>query len=880
MSRKKIALFIVVFLAVPVAALAGIFLLIQSPLAVNALAAFIEPVTGISLHVDDISLNRHLDASVNGLHIRTVKANGFAMTLAKADINTDVGPGLYVEVEKILLTGPKFTFHMKNDKTDPFAVLKKIPPVRLLEVKNGQLELKSDLSVYSLPGLDLTIRDFEPDGGGKLNGKSQFNIRSKGVAGKGILVMTLDVSRFSPQPSGSGSFHLSFDSGSFGDMKLDDMKMTTGLTLDDSVISLDGAKASILSLSHGEGSEGIIIRDTQTQFNGSYNQKTSAFALTSLDGSGAGIGLLKGRASGTLTPLTWGLSLHASSLDLAQVFGLVRPLLPETYRDWTFKGNGGLEVESEGWTADGSTAWNASVIANLSEGSFASADSSKAGEQITGRIELRLGSPDKGRKGSFNVTMEGRDGEFLWDEYYQNFQGKSVSVVSQGTFAQNPFSLSSAGTLDLFQTGDYRFSADKSDDHSVFSLDAKGIACQRLFNILMRNYVNQNYPTMHDMTLDGELDLTVTASISQQQQMIEGNFALRDGELRSLSNRLMLTGLNISLPYDLALKGTPSLAPSSTTKEGFVAFNMFEKGDTRIDKFETPVVLSGNRLLMPDPIDFVLFGGEVRLTGFRVENLLSPEMRVVTGMTVKQLSLGDLIVQASSILLPGTIDGEFSSIVFHDGQWSTQGKVVAQIFNGRVAIENLFAGRLFSSSRFFGADAVFDGIDLEAVTEKIKVGQMTGLIKGSLKNFMMEYGQPARFDLVITSDKSSKVAQQISVDAINNLSIISTGSGAVSAILSTGVNRFFKEYPYRDIGIRCSLADDIFSLRGLIHDGGIEYLVRKTWLRGIDIVNQNPDNSISFKDMAERVERIFQPRPESKNVSQRHSRAIVISKTT
>jgi hypothetical protein len=56
-------------------------------------------------------------------------------------------------------------------------------------------------------------------------------------------------------------------------------------------------------------------------------------------------------------------------------------------------------------------------------------------------------------------------------------------------------------------------------------------------------------------------------------------------------------------------------------------------------------------------------------------------------------------------------------------------------------------------------------------------------------------------------------------------------------------------------------------LRGLIHDAGNEYLVRKAWLRGIDIINQNPDNSISFKDMAERVGRIFEPRPESKKVS-------------
>lgn len=143
---------------------------------------------------------------------------------------------------------------------------------------------------------------------------------------------------------------------------------------------------------------------------------------------------------------------------------------------------------------------------------------------------------------------------------------------------------------------------------------------------------------------------------------------------------------------------------------------------------------------------------------------------------------------------------------------------------------------------------------------------MTGLIKGSLKNFSMEYGQPSSFDLVIETDTSRSVPKLISVDAINNLSIVSTGSGAISAILSSGVNQFFKDYPYSQIGMRCTLKDDIFKLRGLVHDSGKEYLVRKALFRGVDIVNQNPDNYISFKDMAERMSRITKSQKETKNV--------------
>jgi len=870
MNKKRIVIIIVILvLAVPIMALVGVFALLHSPRVVNALAASVQPLTGVYLHVDDISLNHHLDGHVSGLQVRAIKENSFAISLARAEINGNVGHGLKVEVEKIVLTGPKFTFHLKNEKseTDPFAVLRKIPPVHLLVIKNGQLELKSDSSVYSMPGMDVTIRNFEPEGGGKLNGKSRFHISSKGMVAQGMFEAALDVSRFSPRPSGSGSFRLFLDKGFFGGIKLDSVALTSGLKLNGDVLSLDGAKATIRSLSREEGSRQITVKELQAQFNVSYDQKTSGFALTSFEGSGAGIGLLTGRASGAVKPLVWDASLRASSLDLAQIFGLVKPLLPENYRDWTFKGRGGLEVESQGKTTDNAVIWVAKAILDLSEGGFASADSSKAGERITGRIELKLGSLEKGRKDSFNITMEGGDGELLWGAYYQDFKGEKVRFASQGTFTQNPFSLSFSGTCDLFQTGDYTFSADMLRNRTLLSLNAKGISLRRLFGVLMQNYINQNYPNLQDLGIEGESDLKLTALISQQQKMIEGDLTLRGGAIHSPSNRLTLTGLNIALPYDLALAGNPAPSSSASVRQGSVAFDMFEKDNIRISKIETLIVLSGNRFIMPDPIGVPIFGGEVRLAGFRVENLLRPEMRVETGMAIKHLNLEELIGQAVPLPLTGIIDGDFSSIVFQDGKWTTSGGLVAQVFGGRVTIENLFAGRLFSSSRFFGADAGFDNIDLEAVTASIKVGRMTGLIKGSLKNFTMEYGQPSRFDLVITSDSSRKVPQRISVDAIKNLSIISTGSGGISAILSSGLNRFFKDYPYSRIGIRCNLTDDIFSLRGLIHDAGNEYLVRKAWFRGIDIVNQNPDNSISFRDMSERVGRIYRSRAETKNGS-------------
>ncbi|MDX9745712.1 MAG: hypothetical protein WCX84_07395 [Syntrophales bacterium] len=863
--RKKIALWIIALLLAPAIPVAGVLALAQSPRAVNHIAAFIQPLTGVFLRVDDVSLKRNLELHLKGLRMRTIAEDGFDVSVSRATVQGGLGPGLDLKIEKILLTAPEFTFQIGGDgpEADPFALLRRMPPVRLLKVQDGRLTLKSPSAVYTMPGMNMTIRDFDPEGGGKLDANLRFHFADGDSAARGALSATLDMTAFSPGPAGAGSLRAVLATGVRGDLQVDDVTLETGFALDGHIFSFTGTRAAVGGLAWRRGADTTTLKGLKARLNGSFNGKTSGFTLASLDMSGAGIGSLTGRVSGTLAPPGWNLSLQAASLDLAEVLALAGPLLPEPYGEWTFKGKGRVAVESQGRHLDGATVWQARAVVDLDGGGFASPDSSKAGERITGKIELNLGSPDKASQGRFNAAMSCDDGEVLWGPYYQDFHGESVKVVSRGAFTQNPFSLSSSGTFDLFQTGDYTFSTNLSPGQTRFSLDGANISCPRLFAVLLRNHVEQHYPDLRDLTWEGESDLKLALSISPREKRLEGHFTLRDGALRSPLNDLLLTGLNISLPYDLALGDSVKPHPPDLERKGSLSFDAFQKNTLRISRFGTPVILSGNRMIMPDPIDLPLFGGHVRLAGLRVENLLLPDTRADTGVTIRELPMEALSGPGSPIPLAGIIDGDLPAVSYRHGEWRATGKVIARIFGGRITVENLFGGRLFAPSRFFGADVTLDQIDLEEVTATIRLGRMTGLIKGTLSGFTMEYGQPSRFDLVMQTDRSRKVPQKISVDAINSLSIISTGSGAMSAILSGGVNRFFKSYPYREIGFRCTLADDVFTLRGLIHQGGTEYLVRRSPFRGIDIINQNPDNSISFKDMSERVGRLFHTRPDT-----------------
>ena len=66
----------------------------------------------------------------------------------------------------------------------------------------------------------------------------------------------------------------------------------------------------------------------------------------------------------------------------------------------------------------------------------------------------------------------------------------------------------------------------------------------------------------------------------------------------------------------------------------------------------------------------------------------------------------------------------------------------------------------------------------------------------------------------------------------------------------------FKEFSYNKIGVKASLENDVFRVNGTNRKGGKEYLVERGRFSGVNIVNQNPDNRIRFKDMVKRIKRV------------------------
>ncbi len=165
--------------------------------------------------------------------------------------------------------------------------------------------------------------------------------------------------------------------------------------------------------------------------------------------------------------------------------------------------------------------------------------------------------------------------------------------------------------------------------------------------------------------------------------------------------------------------------------------------------------------------------------------------------------------------------------------------------------------RPFSEARTISLNVDLLDLDLKRLTDEVPFGEVTGIVRGEVRDLVLSHGQPERFELRIESVPRRGVPQTFSLKAVDNLTVLSSGEQA-SAGTSQFWMRFIRGFRYERLGIVSTLRNDTFTLNGTIRENGVEYLVKKPALFGISVVNRMPDKVISFKEMTSRLRRVGQ----------------------
>lgn len=863
MTKKRYALTIVVLLVV---FLAGLFLLSRTPLLIHSAGKISRHLFGYELTADSFVVSALMKAELTGFTVSDMRNGNLLFTSSRVSVESRPGPAIRGEVEKIVLKDPKIRIRLgdKKQTESDLSFIKKIPPVHLLVMENGEFTIyfKGSEGTIALKGINLSVKEFSPERGGTMVFKGSVVIDRPGgskVSATGTCRGQINMTGIFPDMLGKGTIEIDLDAHS-GDIALSGARLVIPVLFEKGRVIVSNAALGIGEARFTKDGQSAQIKNPQVNLNATYDTGSKRFAADNLRIGMPGIGIVRGGARVTLVgSMPWSATLDAGELNFSGLFSMARSLLTsEEARKWSVQGTGSLKVQMEGMLSGKSPSLAGRANIEMKKGGFSSPDGTKAAQGINGSVILNFSLPRGEKDGAINISSVVSSGEYLWGKFYKDmtkeaskFSSKADVTISERSGPRFK------GTCDLFNTGRYSYSGSFDTGQWDFRVTAQDIPLKRVVSLFLSDYLAQTSAALKGIEVDGKLDTELSVASVQKGYAALGNIKLEKTSLKLPGVSLGITGIDVNLPFDLVPAGT-NTAVRENPPLGMIEIAGLTKGDYSLEGLKVPIIAFGSDVTATGVISIPFYDGTIRIRNLKVNDALGTSPKISFASSVSGVNVPRLLNELTGLSFPGSVKARFPDISYQDGQLTTQGRVVIDIFGGKIEAADFYVKDLFAPSRRIGGSILFQDIDLGKVTETIKVGKITGLVEGFVKDLEIEYGQLSRFVFEMDTAKKGGGSRKVSVDAIENISILGTGTGGIGAVLKSGINKFFKEYPYSRIGIRCTLENDIFNIRGKIREGGKEYLIRRAFLRGIDVVNMDPQNMVSFKDMQERIGRVFQ----------------------
>jgi hypothetical protein len=376
-----------------------------------------------------------------------------------------------------------------------------------------------------------------------------------------------------------------------------------------------------------------------------------------------------------------------------------------------------------------------------------------------------------------------------------------------------------------------------------------------VFRTFLREPLAATHPVLAGLEMDGTARLDLSFAGSEERADLEGRLRLHSGDIRREGEPPVLSGLDVDLPiaYSLGAPDPGAPRPAEAAAWGRLRLVALRLAGQEMGPVDVPVTLVPNRLYLDGNFEASPYGARLLLQRIRVDEPLSSDFRVDLAARLEGLDLARLAGEGPA--LEGTLGGVLDPVRIGRERLTAAGDLIGEFFGGRMAVGGLTAERPFSPGREIGADVIVHGLDLERLSAALNIGRITGRLEGIAEGLRIAYGQPVAFRLRMESMPVRGVSQRVSLQAVDTISVLGTGA-TLSGLGFTLMTTFFREFAYAKIGIACNLENDVFTVQGLIHQDGVEYLVKRPLFAGIDVINRNPDNRIGFSDMMERLRRV------------------------
>jgi hypothetical protein len=323
---------------------------------------------------------------------------------------------------------------------------------------------------------------------------------------------------------------------------------------------------------------------------------------------------------------------------------------------------------------------------------------------------------------------------------------------------------------------------------------------------------------------------------------LAGSFEVRANQLTAIdlgsrqldfedaTRKLMLKGLAGEFHW----RAANSNAPVST-----VSWKQYQAFGLHGDAASISVRAAGDGFTLVNPMRLPLFDGALAVQRFDARGLGTQSVTLGFDGAIERIGMPRLSRAFGWPELSGTLSGRLPGLEYRAGTLAVAGDITAEVFDGTITINNLQLRNAFSGfPRFSGAISA-RRLDLELITRAIPIGSMTGHLDADIRGLELFNWSPVAFDANLYSSPGDRTRHRISQRAVNSLANMGGGGGGVMAALQSGFLRFFDDFGYERIGIRCQLRNDVCLMDGIARPGGGFYLVKGGGVPRLDVVGNS-----------------------------------------
>jgi hypothetical protein len=492
----------------------------------------------------------------------------------------------------------------------------------------------------------------------------------------------------------------------------------------------------------------------------------------------------------------------------------------------------------------------------IRRGRFANPDGSKAGENLAlnGRFDATTVRDQNlvSVAGKLNIEQ----GEVLWGKFYGDFKNVRPALDFDGDYVAPDdtirlrrvnLSLANIGPIDL--SGKFERGA-KTPVLNVL-VQSGDVNLAGFYEFFFREPLKTSHPILEQLALGGRMGFAALAQGSSDDLSITGNLQLRAGDVKS--DKWQLGPIDLALPFRIHL---PRAKPGATTTNigaGTLVIESARFGTESISTLKTRVSLRNNVLKFEQPVRIPIYGGALELNNLLWTDFIANPQGLSLSIDAKNLQLQRLTEALNWYRLDGTLSGAIPKVESVGNSFRSPGEIEIQVFGGRIQLSKMEIENPFSSVRSIKLDCRFQDIDLEQASKTFEFGRISGILEGSVKDLVITNGQPSQFVAEVHTVQKSGVSQWISVEALNKITVLSSGNNA-GALYGT-LAGLFDNFRYSKLGFRATLKNDKLTLHGIESRDGKEYLVVGSILPPtVNVISYTQE--ISFSELLKRLEQI------------------------